>query len=71
VDWECSGCNRHYSWAVTECPHCQPVVTVTSTGTQNTSHNSESKPCCKATFALVLEHTLSEVEKCPVCGTPV
>lgn len=35
------------------------------------SHNSESKPCCKATFALVLEYTLSKVTKCPVCGTPV
>ena len=39
--------------------------------TEKPAHNSESKPCCKATFALVLEHTLSKVEKCPVCGTPV
>jgi len=29
------------------------------------------KPCCKATFSLVLEYTLSKVERCSVCGTPV
>ena len=43
MDWVCSGCGRHYSWMVTECPHCQPVVTITTGGTQPTSSNSASE----------------------------
>jgi hypothetical protein len=36
VDWQCSGCNRHYSFMVNECPHCQPAITITSSGTHPT-----------------------------------
>jgi hypothetical protein len=37
MSWQCMGCNRHYSWAITECPHCQPPVTFTTAGTQSES----------------------------------
>lgn len=36
-DWACSGCGRHYSFAVSECPHCKAVATVTTAGTQPVS----------------------------------
>ena len=45
MDWQCSGCNRHYPFTVTECPHCQPVATVTTGGTQPTSDNTASAQC--------------------------
>ena len=38
MDWSCSGCGRHYNWTVTECPHCQPCVTVATGGTQPTDN---------------------------------
>lgn len=45
-DWVCSGCGRHYSWAVTECYHCQPVTTITTGGTQPTANNSAMVEIC-------------------------
>ena len=31
----------------------------------------ESKPCCKATLALVIDHKLGSVRRCPICGDPI
>lgn len=45
MDWVCSGCGRHYSWMVTECPYCQPVETITTGGTQPITSNSAMVPC--------------------------
>jgi hypothetical protein len=51
MDWSCSGCGRHYSWIVTECPHCQPFTTITTGGTQTTAAQrpraKTGKPICK------------------------
>jgi hypothetical protein len=42
MDWVCSGCGRHFSWAVSCCPYCIGVkTTVTTGGTQPTSDNNE------------------------------
>ena len=35
MDWTCSGCGRHFSFIVSECPHCIGIkTTVTTGGTQ-------------------------------------
>jgi len=36
MDWECSGCGRHFNWTVSECPYCKHVATITTGGTQPT-----------------------------------
>ena len=41
MDWVCSGCGRHFSWAVSECPYCRLVTTITTGGTQPASDNSQ------------------------------
>lgn len=58
MDWVCSGCNRHYSWAVTECPHCQPCITVTTSGTQPKSHNIASPKL--PSIESVIEHVYNQ-----------
>lgn len=36
MDWQCSGCGRHFSFMQNECPYCKFVFTVTTCGTQPT-----------------------------------
>lgn len=38
---------------------------------EQTPTNKESAPCCKATFALLLEYGLYQLQKCPICGATV
>lgn len=45
MDWQCSGCGRHFSFAQNECPYCKFVSTVTTGGTQPISDNITIKPC--------------------------
>ena len=45
MDWQCSGCGRHFSWMQTECPYCKYVFTFTTVGTQPTSDNTASAQC--------------------------
>ena len=64
-------CELNYP-EIPDCPPCasntaELAATVRPVGPAN----KQSMPCCKATFALVLEYTLGKVTKCPVCGTPV
>lgn len=36
MDWQCSGCGRHFNWSVSMCSYCQYTTTVTTGGTQPT-----------------------------------
>lgn len=65
MDWQCSGCNRHYSFTVTECPHCQPVVTVTTGGTQptDTQHTQAKMPSYGESINAVVAETGDTINK--------
>lgn len=41
LDWQCSGCGRHYSIVQTECPYCKFAATVTTGGTHPAPDTSE------------------------------
>ena len=40
MDWQCSGCGRHFNYTVVCCPFCHYLTTVTTGGTQPASTNT-------------------------------
>ena len=40
MDWQCSGCGRHFNYTVACCPFCHYLTTVTTGGTQPASTNT-------------------------------
>jgi hypothetical protein len=45
MDWQCSGCGRHFSFMRNECPYCKFDFTITTGGTQPILDNIASAQC--------------------------
>ena len=87
VGWECVSCHANISTTCTQDMTAYNLFQMGQqwnkrsefkedssyhyTGENARAFDRQSKPCCKATLAIILEHALSKIEECPVCGTPV
>lgn len=45
MEWNCTGCGRHYNMSVNECPYCRYQATITTGGALPIKVENAQGPC--------------------------